>query len=171
MKSGKSLELVARVAPYEFAKKKVLYIQPVHNVRDEGINSRLGLNTKAKKVKTLKEVVDDFDVIGIDEVHMFDASDVEQIKKWLQNGKIIAISGLDIDYKGQMMAIIKKLLELKPDYLISKTSVCEVCHEYAAVYTQVLHGGIEVTSGVPPVVPDDGTYTYEPRCRNCFIAR
>lgn len=169
MKSGKSLELIARVAPYEFAKKQVLYIQPARNVRDSGVSSRLGLNIKARKVNSLKQVSEKFDVIGIDEVHMFSAQDVQLIKKWLQNGKIIVISGLDIDYKGRMMAVIKKILELKPDYLITKVSVCETCHEYAATYTQVLHKGEAVTQGLPAVVPDDGTYSYEARCRDCFI--
>lgn len=44
MKSGKSLELISRVAPYEFAHDRVLYVQPKANTRDEGVWSRGGLS-------------------------------------------------------------------------------------------------------------------------------
>lgn len=83
MKSGKSLELIARVAPYEFAGQEVLYIQPRVNVRDSGVHSRLGVNTNAMSVTSLGEVTRAFDVVGIDESHMFDLDDVAVLRNWL----------------------------------------------------------------------------------------
>jgi thymidine kinase len=169
MKSGKSLELIARVAPYEFAKKKVLYVQTKKDVRDEGITSRIGINTRALRIKSLKEVVNGFDVIGIDEVHMFDETDIAHIKKWLQEGKEIFASGLDLDYSATLTPMVKKILELKPDRIINKLAVCEVCHDYSAQFTQILHHGKAVLSGLPHIVPEDGTYQYQARCRNCYV--
>lgn len=167
MKSGKSLELIARVAPYEHAKKKVLYVKSKKDVRDKLLHSRIGLNTKAQSVKSLKEVTNGFDVIGIDEVHMFPESDIEFIKIWLKAGKEVLTSGLDLDYSATLTPMIKKILELKPDNLINKLAVCEACHKYTAQFTQIFKDGKAVLGGLPPVVPEDGTYLYEPRCRDC----
>lgn len=169
MKSGKSLELIARVAPYEHAKKKVLYVKSKKDVRDKTLHSRIGLNTRALSVKTLKEVTNGFDVIGIDEVHMFPASDVKQIVKWLSEGRDVFASGLDLDYSATLTPMVTKILELKPDKIITKVAVCEGCHKYTAQFTQIFKGGKPVLGGLPPVVPEDGTYIYEPRCRDCYV--
>lgn len=169
MKSGKSLELIARVAPYEFAKKKVLYVQTKKDVRDQGITSRIGINTRALRVKSLKEITNGFDVIGVDEINMFPASDIAVIKKWLHEGKEVFASGLDLDYSATMMPLVRKILELKPDNIINKTAVCDVCHDYSAQFTQILHNGEPVLGGLPHIVPEDGTYVYEARCRDCYV--
>ena len=170
MKSGKSLELIARVAPYEFAHKKVLYVQSNRDVRDqEGIiTSRAGINTKATRVASLGEVKNNVDVIGIDEVHMFDEDDARFVQKWLKKGKEVFASGLDLDYSATITPMVKRLLELKPERVITKTSVCEACHEYRALFTQILYRGRPVLGGLPPIVPEDGTYVYQARCRDCY---
>jgi thymidine kinase len=136
MKSGKSLELIARVAPYEFADEQVLYVQPKANVRDEGIQSRVGINTKAITVQSLREVTTPFDVIGIDEIHMFDPRDSAVIDEWLLAEKTVFASGLDLDYRAQMPPIIQHLLEIKPDTIIPKVAVCEICKKYQAQFTR-----------------------------------
>lgn len=169
MKSGKSLELIAQVAPYEHTDQEVLYVQPEANVRDRGIQSRLGVNVTALSVASLHDVNQHFDVIGIDEVHMFQQEDANVIESWLHQNKNIVTSGLDLDYRGKLLPIVVRLLELKPEQLISKISVCDVCKEYRAPYTQILNDNIPILSGLPSVVPEDGTYAYEARCRDCFI--
>ena len=169
MKSGKSLELIARVAPYEFADKKVLYLQSSKDVRDEGITSRIGINTKAKRVASLKEIDNGFDVIAVDEVHMFPESDAAQIGKWVIEGKDVFLTGLDLDYSATLQPMIARILELKPHNIIIKKAVCEVCHKYKAQFTQILHNKKPVLGGLPSVVPEDGTYIYEARCRACYV--
>lgn len=170
MKSGKSLELLARMAPYGFAEQRVLYIQSDRNVRDEGVSSRIGINSTALKVASLKEVPSDFDVIGIDEIHMFDSEDARIIAQWLRDEtKTVFISGLDLDYRGVMPAIIRDSLQLKPDSIISKIAVCDVCKKYRAQFTQILHDGEAVLTGLPTIVPEDGSYEYQARCRWCFV--
>lgn len=169
MKSGKSLELIARVAPYEFANQRVLYLQPKANVRDQGIRSRLGVDTKASSIGSLQEAPHNYDVIGIDEVHMFDAQDLGVIEAWLHKGKSLFISGLDLDYRGRMPKIIKRLLELKPEAVVYKIAACDICKQYQAQFSQILRHGKPVTSGLPVIVPEDGTYVYQARCRTCFV--
>lgn len=169
MKSGKSLELIARVAPYEFAEQKVLYVQSANNTRDDGIVSRAGVNTSAIKVHSLAEVDDDFHIIGIDEINMFPPSDVQFVAKWLKADKGVFISGLDLDYRGHMPPVVQALFELKPESIITKIAVCEVCHRYAAQFTQIVHKDEPVLGGLPLIVPEDGTYEYQARCRTCFV--
>lgn len=169
MKSGKSLELIARVAPYEFADKKVLYVQSKKDVRDEGITSRVGLNTRAERVASLADIKNGVDVIGVDEVHMFPETDAKYIAKWVRDGKQVFLTGLDLDYSATLQPMIKKILELKPHNIIIKKAVCEVCHKYKAQFTQILHNGEPVLGGLPPLVPEDGTYVYQARCRDCYV--
>lgn len=169
MKSRKSSELLSRMSPYEHTDQTVLYVQPEANVRDIGIRSRMGIGAAALSLQTLREVDDQFDVIGIDEIHMFHESDEQIINKWLVEGKNIIASGLDLDYRGKMMPIIIRLLELKPDKLVTNKAVCDSCKKYDARFTQILKSGIAVQSGLPHVVPEDGTYEYQARCRGCFV--
>ncbi len=171
MKSSKSIELISRVSPFEYSNKQVIYIQNSHNVREDGIRSRLGININAVKVSSLKEITDPFDVIAVDEINMFPASDAKVIKKWLKENKIVFAGGLDLDYRGKMIPIIKKLFELKPSLVVNKVAVCDVCRQYGAQFTQILNGDITVIGGLPYLVPDDNTYIYEARCRDCFVQK
>ena len=168
MKSGKTLELIARVAPFEFADKRIVFVQPKKNVRETNITSRLGVHTKALVVASLGDV-SGFDVVGVDEIHMFPEGDAGVIESWVREGKDVFISGLDLDYRGTMPPIVKNILELKPDTVISKQAVCEVCRTYDAHFTQILKEGGPVLGGLPLITPDDGTYAYEARCRKCFV--
>src|SRR5690606_37138973 len=138
-------------------------------VRDEGIVSRSGLKVKSIKIQSLQELKNSVDVIGIDEAFMFKPDDIDCVEKWLAAGNVVLISSLDLDYRGRMPEMVQKLLELKPDQLIYKKAVCDACKSYDAVYTQIVHEGKPVTGGLPTVVPEDGTYLYEARCRTCFM--
>ncbi len=173
VKSAKSLELISLTAPHEFAGQKVLLVHPVKNVREKHITSRLGVSKTSRKVEKLSDIKEDFDVIGIDEIHMFGGTDTRNIKKWLLDGKEIIISGLDLDYKGQLMPIIRAILELKPDKVIYKRSVCEICKSFEGAYTQILQNGKIIKRGLPSVVPESSQEpdrTYRPVCRACFFA-
>jgi len=169
MKSGKSLELIAQVAPYEHTDKEVLYVQPEANTRDKGVQSRLGVNATALTVKSLSEINKPFDVIGIDEIHMFDEDDAKVIDRWLRDDKNVIASGLDLDYRRKMLPIIIRLLEINPDKLIRKNAVCEICRtEVNAQFTQMLDDGEPVLGGRPIITIDDGKVEYQARCRDCF---
>ena len=100
MKSGKSLELIARLAPYQYTDLHILFVQSAKHVRDSGVQSRAGVQADAKHVSTLREIGDDFDIIAIDEFHMFDdPGDIHTLSAWLQSGKSVYVAGLDVDYR------------------------------------------------------------------------
>jgi thymidine kinase len=172
MKSGKSFDLIRHFAPLAYTKTTFELYQPLRNVRDSFITSRNGVNLEATKVASLVEALESrATVIGVDEIHMFEPTDVAHVEMLLRRGKDVVASGLDTDYRGRMFDIIRGLLELGPHEVRYRRSVCERCQEPEAVYSQVFEGGIPVTSGMPAVIPDDGTFTYMPACRQCFIKK
>lgn len=170
MKSGKSFDLISYFSPLKYTNTTYALYQPKRNVRDEGIESRSGLFLDAKKVESLEHLPQsNLAVVGIDEIHMFNPSDVAYIEQALTNGTEFVISGLDMDYKGEMFATVRKLLELGPTEVRYKRAVCNECRKLSATHTQVYDRGKPVTEGMPSVIPDDGTFGYEPVCRLCFV--
>lgn len=171
MKSGKSLEIISVTSPLIHTNRKILYVNSKTNTRDKGISSRTGISIDAISVSALNDIKDDFDVIVIDEIHMFNPSDVEIISSWLEASKDIYISGLDLDYRGKMFEIIIKLLELKPESVVFKKAVCDVCNIYMARFTQIVDKDTHepILSGLPSIIPEDNNYDFQARCRICFI--
>ncbi len=170
MKSGKSFDLISYFSPLQYTTSKYALYQPERNVRDTGIESRSGLCIQAKKIKSLSEILDsDFSVVGIDEIHMFEPTDADFIGKLLSRGTDVIVSGLDTDYRGSMFEMVKRLFELGPREVRYKRAVCNDCKGFSATHTQVYSTGKPLTSGMPSVIPDDGTFSYEPLCRQCFV--
>lgn len=169
MKSGKSLELLARMAPYEYTEDKIVYVQPQLNTRENRIKSRSGLGVDTIQVKSLTEVGADFDIIGIDEINMLSESDATVIDGWLKEKKQVFACGLDLDYRGVMFPVVSRLLELKPEKIISKKAVCDVCKNYCAFFTQILFEKEPILEGLPIITIDDGRYEFQARCRQCFV--
>jgi thymidine kinase len=172
MKSGKSFELINHFAPLKYTNASFALFQSARNVRDGRIESRNGSGLEAVKVQSLAEALaKDYTVIGIDEVHMFPESDVEVIQTLLLKGTRVVAAGLDMDYQGKLFGIIQKLLELGPKEIRIKRAACEQCRKLDAMYTQVLLNKKPLTSasGMPSVIPEDGTFTYQAMCRECFV--
>lgn len=143
--------------------------QPKRNVRDENVWSRNGFNIAAEKIISIEEIVNEpLEVVGIDEIHMFEEKDAATIEDLLKKGIKVVASGLDMDYRGEMFPIVKKLFELSPQRVDYKRAVCELCKKPEAIYTQLYQNNIPILGGLPPVVPEDGTYEYKPVCRHCF---
>lgn len=171
MKSGKSFELIRYFAPLQFTKQNFKLFQPTKNVREEHIRSRNGVELPATKIKTLAEIKPlavGCQVVGIDEIHMFEPSGVDTVAELMQDGLDFFITGLDLDYRGQLFPIVARLLELAPTEIKHVRAACELCQSPAGQFTQIWHHGAVVTDGLPSVVPEDGTYVYRPVCRRCF---
>lgn len=170
MKSGKSLDLISYFSFLQYTNKTFGLYQPLRNVRDEQIHTRHGISMEAKKVTTLAEALDSsYDVIGVDEMHMFPESEALIIEQLLKNGKKVVVSSLDTDPYGRLFEIVRCLLELGPKEVRYRRAACECCKNPEAVYTQILQNGEPVISGIPASVPDDGTYGYRSVCRHCFV--
>lgn len=170
MKSGKSYDLISFFAPLKYTTLPYALYQSARNVRDEQIQSRNGSLLEARRIHSLTEILGNgCKIIGIDEMHMFPPHEVLVIDKLLRLGVKVIVSGLDLDYQGKMFAITRQLLELGPKEVRYKRAVCEICKSPDAVYTQVLKDNIPLLDGMPPVIPDDGTFSYKAACRECFV--
>lgn len=169
MKSGKTLALIARSRPYEAAGKNVIYIQPTLNVRDSILQSRTGLSQDAMKVDAVSDVdIKKYDVIVVDEFHMFTEKDVEFIKE-NRGEKEFILAGLDIDYKADLMKSVKQLYRIQPDEIVRLTAVCDNCKALDARFTSVTDSkGDLIPRSSDSILPDDGTLQYGALCYRCF---
>lgn len=177
MKAGKSLALMRELIRYldkpgYYNKRPFVAFQPLANVRDKDISSRVGISLKAEKVDSLARVLErdlvDITVIGIDEIHMFPKSDAKVIDELLRRNIDVVVAGLDNDYQGETFPIVAELYKLGPVTPPMYRGKCEDC-DREAIYTQILEKGVPVLENLPPVVPEDGTYEYRARCRHCFV--
>ena len=180
MKSGKSGDLFSFFGPLGFSNVPWTAYMPSRNTRDNTIWSRMGRGgirfdqSKVYKVDTLDVSLETNDkVIGIDEIHMFDPNQAEIIGKLLAQGKDVVAAGLDMDYRGVVYNIITRLIMIGPDEIIIHQAVCDVCKQWNAHFTQILHNGIPVLEGLPSIIPDDKTheYDYQSRCREHFVRK
>jgi thymidine kinase len=170
MKSGKSLELISLLSPLEHSNVTHAVYQSSRHGRDDGVVSRVGGVLRTRRVHSLASVLDDdVEVVGIDEVHMFEPDDVDVIGALLDRGTRVVTAGLDLDHLGRLFAPVIGLLELGPSRVIHRLAVCDVCRGYQATHTQVLHHNEPYLEDVAGALPDDGTFSYEARCRGCFV--
>jgi len=172
MKSGKSYELISHFAPLHYTDIPFALYQSARNVRDEHVRSRNGNTLDAVKINSLSEISSyTYHVVGIDEFHMFSREDVAVVGELLKQGTKVIISALDTDYQGKLFDSIQGLLELGPREVKYKRAVCEKCKNPEAVFSQIFKGEAPLLDGMPPVIPDDGTFSYMPVCRNCFARK
>ncbi len=171
MKSGKSLELVKIFSPLAHSDMRWVVVQPKLHDRETQVSSRAGASIQTTKVDRLDiDWLANYDVIGIDEVHMFGQDDLGALNSLLAKGLVIHAVGLDMDYRGRLIESTVALMELGPTSVQCLIAVCDVCKSYEARFSQVLKDGKEVTGGLPSILPEDGTYSYEARCRQCFVS-
>lgn len=175
MMSGKTARLLSEIASLQHAKIPYVVLQPAINTRDgKQVVSRSGskLDAGANVLIVDKfpsvEVLKAYEIIAIEEFHLFDAKMIHIIRQLLKLGKTIYAAGLDMDYRGQLTANYTKLLRLSPTEVVYLRAACTGCGNLDACYTQVYLKGNVVTKGIPTTIPEDGTYAYKPVCRRCF---
>jgi thymidine kinase len=172
MKSGKSLELISLLSPLQFTRVKHRIYQSARHVRDTGVTSRSGgVLTTTKTLSLAIALEEELDVVAVDEVHMFDVADIDVVDRLLARGTRVVVAGIDLDHRGELFEPVRALLELGPDAVSYRRAVCDVCLDFSATHTQVLRSGEPFLDhlGGSEALPDDGTFTYEARCRTCFV--
>lgn len=170
MKSGKSLELIRVFSPLSYSNTKWVVLQSSLHQREIAVASRAGGELATQKVSHIRaSKLEGYDVIGIDEVHMFDAASIAELGILLKAGKRVVAAGLDLDYRGRLMKNTRLLLELGPTSVEYLSAACEVCRQPGAQFSQVLHNAEPITGGLPSILPEDGSYEFQARCRRCFV--
>ena len=177
MFSEKSNELISDLKKIElYQHKKVIAIKPdiENRFSDNEIASRTGLKMpclsfpqKETTENIIKAVPFDCDTIGIDEIQFFGDEMYNAILYFLENGKEVFVSGLDLDLLGNPFKITADLLALS-DRTIKKHAYCSKCGREAK-YSQLVADGKEVVE-IDSVIKV-GNSEYEPRCKNCFVMK
>lgn len=173
VKSGKTLELISVLSPLPYSTLTHRVYQSARHLRDAEVVSRSGGTLVTTRVRDLAGALTEaVDVVGVDELHMFAPSDMEVVAALLARGTAVVTAGIDLDHRGSMFSTVRALLELGPGRVSYRRAVCEVCRRFTATHTQVLADGRPYLAELAPstALPDDGTFDYEPRCRECFIA-
>ncbi len=175
MKSSKTLMMCAHFKTLGHTDIAFQVFSPTKDTRDiEGWESEAGIILESKIVDSLESALDKkYEEIGIDEIHMFDPGQADIIKKILMHPTDVIVSGLDMDYRGVMYEIIRKLLEFGPVRVDYRRAVCHVCKKWNAAFTQIMEGSEPMTGGLPSILVADGThkYSYVAACLEHFVRK
>ena len=172
MSCGKTEELLRRIRRCIIAKKKVKVISPDVDTRTKGdyIESRNGLFLEAVKVKhsiqILSVVKPEDQIVAIDELQFFDENIVTVISQLMNEGKKVIGTGLDLDFKGDMLGSMPQLMCIATQ--VDKLhAVCMKCGSDHATRTQRLINGKPADKN-SPLIMIGGDETYEARCIKCY---
>jgi thymidine kinase len=165
MFAGKSTEMLRRIRRYTAAKQRCLVVKFRADVRyDKDAMSTHDLQTmKARCLDRLDdlapEVLDAWDVIGIDEGQFF--PDIATFAERAANaGKIVIVAALDGTFERRPFGAILTLVPLA-EQVVKLTSVCMRCHGSAA-FTRRIDGNDHRLRII------GGADVYTACCRSCW---
>ncbi len=171
MFSGKTLELVRHLQIFEEQHIPAICLRPQFDTRTPTVASKSGLLIQATSVDvndlvTLRALMADKFVIGIDEVQFFTVELIPLLEEELRHGKTILASGLDTDFRAKMFPVSQALMSLPETVIERSRSVCSVCRRYNATRTQRLRDGQPVPPNESSEIIEgaDANMTYEARC-------
>lgn len=172
MFSGKSSQLITELKRAPYAGLKVIAFTPGVDDRrkKDTINSDDGAEYPATTVHNSKEILElvmpEHDIVGIDEGNFFDFGLVDVCRELVLRGKIVLVSGLDKDFRGEPfgpMAALKQDAET----VHSMHAYCNVCHREAS-FTQrikIINGKRIPANYDDPLILVGAESDYEARCR------
>jgi thymidine kinase len=170
MFSGKSEELIRRIKRAIIANQKAIVFKPQIDNRYETdkVVSHNGISIKAVVVSNaneIKEIAEDYDVIGIDEAQFFDNSLINIVEDLADNGKRVIIAGLDQDFRGEPFGIIPHLMAIA-DSVDKLHAICVVCGAVATKSQRLIND--KPASYNDPTILVGSKEVYQPRCRKCY---
>ncbi len=188
MFSGKSEELIRRVKRSIVAGQKVQVFKPSIDTRRSlyHVTTYDGIRIDAFPVGASKEILEKLekstDVVAIDEAQFFDESIIETVDLLAKMNKIVIISCLNLDFRGEPFPLRdskKNIGELitRADTVDKLTGICThkidkdgkttICGS-RAVFTQRIIDGKPATYDSPTILLGSQE-AYEARCRDHFI--
>jgi thymidine kinase len=178
MFSGKTEEIMKVVKNHQLQLSHVLVCKHSFDTRIEGSLSSRGLQKTIPALAlsepaALLNYSEDYDVIVIDEVQFFNESLIPVIRKLLDKGIKVIVSGLDTDFRKEPFGVCMPILLCIAKKVVKLKAVCQVCRKHNATYTQRLINGEPAGREDDIVVIDDGTreVSYEPRCNDCHVLK
>jgi len=177
MFSGKSEELIRRLKRVEISGKQFLLFKPSADSRYE-VDSvvshdarklkAIATGTDAAAVDQIESIISQFpnaEVIGFDEVNLYDPTLVALIRRLVASGKRVVAAGLDMDFRGEPFGCMPTLLAIA-DYVDKLKAICAKCKTNPAGISQRLVDGAPARWS-DPIIKIGASESYEPRCRKC----
>jgi len=169
MFSGKSEELIRRLRRAEIAGQRALIVKPkLDNRYDIGhVVSHGGATMRAVAVESPADIpglVEDYDVIGVDEVQFFAPEIVLILDGLVEKGMRVIASGLDQDFRGFPFGAMPELL-CRAELVDKLQAVCHRCAGPATMTQRLVDGAPAPADGATIVV--GALEQYEARCRSC----
>lgn len=173
MFSGKTEELIRRIRRVEYARMRAIVFKPYIDDRyskDQVVShsaqklDSIPVADSANIRSYLGKVAKPFHVIGLDEVHFFDAAIVDLCEDLVASGVRVIAAGLCEDYKGAPFGPMPLLLT-HADMISKLFAVCMRCGRPASKSQRVNRQATEQTEDQLLV---GAALHYEARCRSCF---
>lgn len=171
MFSGKTLELIRHLQIFQEQQIPSICLRPTIDTRTPVVQSRSGLLTEGvgvdpQDMDRVRELVREALVVGVDEVNMFSTDLVSVLEEELRRGKIVLVSGIDTNFRGEMFEACAALMAIPETIVQRSRAVCSVCRSYNATRTQRLRDGRPVPYNDPMILVEGSAenVTYEARC-------
>ena len=169
MFSGKSEELIRRLRRAEIAGQRVLIVKPKLDSRyDIGhVVSHAGAKMRAVAVSSPADIpglVEDYDVIGVDEVQFFAPEILLILDGLVEQGMRVIASGLDQDFRGLPFGPMPELL-CRAELIDKLQAVCQRCSGPATMTQRLVDGTPAPADGATIIL--GAIEQYEARCRSC----
>jgi thymidine kinase len=177
MFSGKSEELIRRLKRVAISGKEFLLFKPSLDNRyktdcvvshDARELRAIATGTDEEAVKYIESIIEKFpnvEVVGFDEINLYDYYIIELVEKCVAAGKRVIAVGLDMDFRGQPFGCMPHLLAIA-DYVDKLKAICAKCKQSPAVISQRLVSG-QPARWTDPIIKIGAAEIYEPRCRKC----
>lgn len=164
MFSGKTTALIRRLSESVADGHRVLVVKPSSDTRygEDEIVTHDGSRIPATQIggiDGLLGIAKNAEVVGIDEVHFFDAGLVDVCKTLAGTGVHVICAGVDLDHRGRLFDVIERL-EAVANQVVRLTASCSVCGKTATLTKRLVAGDDRIVVG--------GVGAYEPRCVDCF---
>lgn len=151
MFAGKTAELIRRLERLKYAEVPYLVFKPKIDTRSaQTICSRNGTSLPSIELEEPTQILDylmteelqEFPkAIGIDEAQFFSDGLVEVCNLLAENGYVVIVSGLDLDFKGQAFGPIPKLL-VHAESITKLTAICSECGSEATRSLRKIDGKV-----------------------------
>jgi thymidine kinase len=166
MSSGKTGELIRLLSRHAVTGHTMLIYKHAVDSRD-GAKARSRLGTEMEAVVVADSSGIDGDgcrVVAIEEAQFFDEGLVDVVLRLLREGRLVYITGLAQDFRGEPFGVMPTLMALA-DEISLLTAICQKCHGVGTRTQRIIDG--EPAPWDSPLILVGGADCYEARCPDC----